>query len=186
MTASGTIDLRRASSPSTDPTADAPDATRGPLHAERERAPRWMRVTGVVLLVAGVVLAGVVVGWPGSAPEVALVLPALLAVVVGQLLIVAQSGFDVTGDSIVLRFRPLPPVRIRRRQIAEVRLVEANVQTYGGVGLRIGRRSRALLLTPGLGIEITDARGRTWFVRTARPELAFRALADQRRTGNAA
>lgn len=190
MTATGTLELPRASRPRirplARPLADVPAIRRGSRHSERERAPMWMRVTGASLFVAGVVFAGIVVAWPGSAPEIALVVPALLAVVLGPLLMLARSGFDVTEEAIVLRFRPLPPVRIRRRRIADVRLVEADVRTYGGLGLRIGRRSRAILLTPGLGLEIADTRGRTWFVRTASPEDAFRAFAaEERRTGGA-
>ncbi|WP_156364307.1 hypothetical protein [Curtobacterium sp. Leaf261] len=135
-----------------------------------------MRVTGAVLIVLGTVFTGIVLGWPGSAPEVALVLPALLAMAIGALVWSARSGFDITADAVVLRFRPLPPITIPRERIADVRLVDADVGTYGGVGLRVGRGWRAAMLTPGLGIAVTDVRGRTWFVRTAHPERAFRAL----------
>lgn len=188
MTATGVIDVPRASRPmppGRQPAAAlppvrpaaAPRPAAARLHVEREQAPVWMRATGAVLLLVGTLSAGIVLGWPGSAPEVALVLPALLAMVVGPLVWSARTGVDVTPDAIVLRFRPLPSVTVRRDRIADVRLVDADVRTYGGIGLRVGRGWRAALLTPGPGIAVTDVRGRTWFVRTAHPEDALRALA---------
>ncbi|GAA3341908.1 hypothetical protein GCM10017714_27910 [Curtobacterium pusillum] len=146
------------------------------VHADREYAPAWMRAVGAVLLLGGLGLTAAVLGWPGEAPEAALLVPALVGVVVGFLLVVARSGFTVTDTHVVLHFRPLPARRIARRRIADVRLVEADASTYGGIGLRLGRGVRALILTPGLGIEFTDDRGRVTFVRTRRPEAAFRAL----------
>ncbi|ROP72412.1 hypothetical protein [Curtobacterium sp. PhB115] len=160
--------------------AEAIRASR-PFHADVERAPRWMRVLGGVLLAGGLALAAAVLGWPGDAPETALIVPALVAVVAGVLLLSARAGFAVSETHVTLHFRPLPPRRIARRRIADVRLVEADASTYGGVGLRLGRGVRALILTPGLGIEFTDDRGRVTFVRTRRPEDAFRALAGQQR-----
>lgn len=148
-----------------------------PFHADRETAPTWMRVVGTALLLGGAGLSAAVLGWPGDAPEVALLVPALLAVALGSLLLLARAGFTVTERHVTLHFRPLPPRRIPRRRITDVRLVEADAATYGGVGLRIRRGVRALILTPGLGIELTDDRGRVTFVRTRRPEDAFRALA---------
>lgn len=157
-------------------TTRVPRASR-PAHADHEAAPTWMRVVGAVLLLGGLGLTAAVTAWPGDAPETALIVPALVAVVAGVLLLLARAGFAVTDSHVTLHFRPLPPRRIARRRIADVRLVEADARTYGGVGLRIGRGVRALILTPGLGIELTDDRGRVTFVRTRRPEDAFRALA---------
>jgi hypothetical protein len=148
-----------------------------PFHADREAAPLWMRAIGAALLGAGTALSAAVLAWPGDAPEVALLVPGVLAVGVGLLLLLARAGFTVTERHVTLHFRPLPPRRIARSRIIEARLVEADATTFGGIGLRIGRGVRALLLTPGLGIELTDDRGRTTFVRTRRPEDAFRALA---------
>jgi hypothetical protein len=180
MTVTDTIDVRRASRPSAArrPPVNAPARARAvtPLHTEREAAPPWMRTTGAGLSLAGAVFVGVVLAWPGSAPEVALVIPALLAVLVGVLVAIAQTGLDVTADAVVLRFRPLPPVTLRRDRIADVRLVEAAADTFGGLGLRAGRGWRAALLTPGVGIAVTDHFGRSWFVRTGRPDDAMRAL----------
>ncbi|MBF4614342.1 hypothetical protein [Curtobacterium sp. VKM Ac-1376] len=156
--------------------ARAPRASR-PFHADREPAPTWMRTLGALVLAGGLGLTAAVLGWPGDAPEIALIVPGLLAVVVGSLLVLARAGFTVTERHVTLHFRPLPPRRIPRRRITDVRLVEADAATYGGVGLRIRRGVRALILTPGLGIELTDDRGRVTFVRTRRPEDAFRALA---------
>jgi hypothetical protein len=157
--------------------AALPFRTSLPFHADRETAPTWMRVVGTALLLGGAGLSAAVLGWPGDAPEVALLVPALLAVALGSLLLLARAGFTVTERHVTLHFRPLPPRRIPRRRITDVRLVEADAATYGGVGLRIRRGERALILTPGLGIELTDDRGRVTFVRTRRPEDAFRALA---------
>ncbi|MBT1682045.1 hypothetical protein [Curtobacterium flaccumfaciens] len=173
---SGTRPTRviRASRPSR---AAHPSSAALPFHADRETAPTWMRVVGTALLLGGAGLSAAVLGWPGDAPEVALLVPALLAVALGSLLLLARAGFTVTERHVTLHFRPLPPRRIPRRRITDVRLVEADAATYGGVGLRIRRGERALILTPGLGIELTDDRGRVTFVRTRRPEDAFRALA---------
>lgn len=173
---SGTRPTRviRASRPSR---AAHPSRASLPFHADRETAPTWMRVVGTALLLGGAGLSAAVLGWPGDAPEVALLVPALLAVALGSLLLLARAGFTVTERHVTLHFRPLPPRRIPRRRITDVRLVEADAATYGGVGLRIRRGVRALILTPGLGIELTDDRGRVTFVRTRRPEDAFRALA---------
>lgn len=140
-------------------------------------APGWMRAIGAVLLVGGLALTAAVLGWPGDAPETALVVPGVLGVVAGFLLLVARSGVSVTDEHVVLHFRPLPARRIPRRRIAGVRLVDADASTYGGVGLRIRRGVRALVLTPGTGVEITDDRGRVTFVRTPSPERVLRALA---------
>jgi hypothetical protein len=148
-----------------------------PLHADREGAPAWMRVIGAALLAVGGGLTAAVLGWPGEAPEAALIVPGVVGMVVGLLLLVARAGFSITATHVVLHFRPLPPRRIARRRIVDARLVEADASTYGGIGLRIGRGVRALMLTPGLGIELTHDRGRVTFVRTRRPEDAFRALA---------
>lgn len=156
--------------------AVATRASRPATHTEREHAPTWMRAVGAVLLVGGLGLTAAVLGWPGDAPEAALLVPALVAVAVGFLLLVARSGWAVTDTHVVLHFRPLPVRRIARDRIADVRLVEADASTYGGLGLRIRRGVRALILTPGLGIEFTDDRGRVTFVRTRQPEAAFRAL----------
>jgi hypothetical protein len=155
-------------------------AVRRAPHTDLESAPVWMRAIGAVLLLGGLGLTAAVLGWPGEAPEAALIVPALVAVAIGVLLLVARSGFTVTDTDVVLHFRPLPARRIARRRIADVRLVEADASTYGGIGLRLRRGVRALLLTPGLGIEFTDDRGRVTFVRTRRPEEAFRALGSMR------
>lgn len=147
-----------------------------PAHTDHEGAPTWMRAVGGVLLVAGLGLVAAVLGWPGEAPEAALIVPGLVGVTVGFLLLLARTGFTVTDTHVVLHFRPLPARRIARRRIVDVRLAEADASTYGGIGLRLGRGFRALILTPGRGIEITDARGRVTFVRVRRPEVALRAL----------
>lgn len=147
-----------------------------PAHADHEYAPAWMRAVGAALLIGGLGLTAAVLGWPGEAPEAALLVPALVGIVVGFLLVVARSGFTVTDTHVVLHFRPLPARRIARRRIVDVRLVEADASTYGGLGLRLGRGVRAMILTPGLGIEFTDDRGRVTFVRTRRPEAASCAL----------
>ncbi|PYY34375.1 hypothetical protein [Curtobacterium sp. MCBD17_030] len=174
----------RPSRPDRSPTS-APDrvrSTAGPSRASRplvddhQGAPAWMRVVGGVVLAAGLALTAAVLGWPGDAPESALVIPGLVAVVVGVLALVARAGLTVTDDAVVLHFRPLPRRRIARRSITAVRVTEADARTYGGLGLRIGRRRRALVLTPGPGVEITDASGRTTFVRSDRPQDAVRAL----------
>lgn len=174
------VPTTRRTAPTIRTTASGPArATRAsrPFHTDHETAPAWMRVVGAVLLVGGLGLAAAVAAWPGDAPEIALIVPALVALVAGLLLLVARAGFTVTDTHVVLHFRPLPPRRIARRRIVDARLVEADARTYGGVGLRIGRGVRALILTPGLGIELADDRGRVTFVRTRRPEDAFRALA---------
>ncbi|WIB26318.1 hypothetical protein [Curtobacterium sp. MCSS17_015] len=150
--------------------------TSRPIVEDHETAPVWMRVVGGVVLTAGLALTAAVLAWPGGAPEAALLVPGLVAVLVGVLALVARAGFTVTADVVVLHFRPLPPRRIARRRIARVRVSEADAGTYGGVGLRIGRRRRALVLTPGPGLEITDDAGRTTFVRSDRPCDAVRAL----------
>ncbi|PZE87209.1 hypothetical protein [Curtobacterium sp. MCBD17_032] len=156
-----------------------------PLVEDRQTAPVWMRVVGGVVLAAGLALTAAVLAWPGDAPESALVVPGLVAVAVGALALAARAGFTVTEDAVVLHFRPLPPRRIARRRIARVRVTEADATTYGGVGLRLGRRRRALVLTPGPGLEITDDAGRTTFVRSDRPCDAVRAL-DTATDGEAA
>ena len=97
-----------------------------PFHADREAAPTWMRVVGTALFVAGAGLSAAVLGWPGDAPEVALLVPGLLAVALGLLLVLARAGFTVTERHVTLHFRPLPPRRIARRRITDVRLVEAD------------------------------------------------------------
>ncbi|MGN6406700.1 MAG: hypothetical protein ACTHMH_00020, partial [Curtobacterium sp.] len=105
--------------------AVATRASRPATHTEREHAPTWMRAVGAVLLVGGLGLTAAVLGWPGDAPEAALLVPALVAVAVGFLLLVARSGWAVTDTHVVLHFRPLPVRRIARDRIADVRLVEA-------------------------------------------------------------
>lgn len=147
-----------------------------PAFTDLESAPTWMRAVGAALLVGGLGLTAAVLGWPGEAPEAALIVPALVAVGAGFLLLVARSGFTVTDRDVVLHFRPLPARRVARRRIVAARLVEADATTYGGVGLRLRRGVRALILTPGTGVEFTDDRGRVTFVRTRRPEAAARAF----------
>lgn len=147
-----------------------------PAVVDGERAPRWMRSVGAVLLLGGGVLTAAVLGWPGDAPEVALLLPGVVALVVGALLLLARTGIAVTESAVVLRFRPLPTRRIARRRIADVAVVEADARTFGGVGLRLGRGVRALILTPGPGVRITDDRGRVTFVRAEHPEELLHAL----------
>jgi len=145
-------------------------------HTEHDAAPTWMRAVGGLLLVGGLGLVAAVLGWPGEAPEAALVVPGLVGVAVGVLLLVARTGITLTDTHVVLHFRPLPARRIPRRRIVDVRVAEADAGTYGGIGLRLGRGVRALILTPGRGIEITDDRGRVTFVRMRRPEAALGAL----------
>ncbi|MGU3410779.1 hypothetical protein ACLBWP_11770 [Microbacterium sp. M1A1_1b] len=159
--------------------ASRPSAAERPPVSDRESAPTWMRVTGAALFVAGGGLTGAVLAWPGDAPEIALIVPGLVGMVVGLLLLVARAGSTITERHVVLHFRPLPPRRIAREHIVAVRLVEADASTFGGVGLRRHRGVRAILLTPGLGLELTDDRGAVTFVRTRRPEDAFRALAGR-------
>ncbi len=60
-----------------------------PVAVDGERAPRWMRVVGAVLLLGGGALTAAVLGWPGDAPEVALLLPGVVALVAGALLLLA-------------------------------------------------------------------------------------------------
>ena len=83
-----------------------------PFHADREAAPLWMRAVGAALLGAGTALSAAVLAWPGDAPEVALLVPGLVAVTVGLLLLLARAGFTVTERHVTLHFRPLPPRRI--------------------------------------------------------------------------
>lgn len=163
-----------------------PDALRSsrPFHAEHDAAPVWMRVLGAALAVGGAGLTAAVLGWPGEAPEAALIVPGIVGLVVGLLLLTARSGMTISDTHVTLHFRPLPPRRIARHRIVDARLVEADGSTYGGIGLRLGRGVRALLLTPGLGIEFRDDRGRITFVRTRRPEDAFRALAGRHRAAD--
>jgi len=142
-----------------------------------ERAPVWMRVLGAVLLLGGGALTAAVLGWPGDAPEVALLVPGVVALVAGALLLLARTRIAVTDTDVVLRFRPLPARRIARRHITDVAVVEADAATYGGVGLRLGHGVRALILTPGRGVRITDDRGRVTFVRAEDPEQVVLALA---------
>ncbi len=137
-----------------------------------------MRAVGAVLLLGGGALTAAVLGWPGDAPEVALLLPGVVALVAGALLLLARTGIAVTDTDVVLHFRPLPARRIVRRRIADVAVVEADARTFGGVGLRLGRGVRALLLTPGRGVRITDDRGRVTFVRAEHPEELLQALED--------
>jgi hypothetical protein len=146
---------------------------------DSESAPLWMAVTGTVLVLAGVVLTLLVFAWPGDAPEIALAVPAFLGVAVGLLLVTARTGVSVTAEHVVLHFRPLPRRRIRRDRLVAARIVEADARSYGGVGLRVARRRRAILLTPGVGIELTDHRGRVTFVRTEHPDRVLQALADR-------
>ncbi|WP_144711505.1 hypothetical protein [Curtobacterium pusillum] len=164
-TASRPAVVRRASRP-----------VHAPARVDGDSAPTWMRSIGAVLLVGGLALTAAVLDWPGEAPEAALLVPALVGVVAGFLLLVARSAVTVTDTHVVLHFRPLPARRIARRRIAEVRLIDADASTYGGIGLRLGRGVRALILTPGPGVEFTDDRGRVTFVRTGHPETVFRAL----------
>lgn len=156
------------------------DASR-PRHpappSDGETAPAWMRLLGATLLLAGGVLTAAVLGWPGDAPEVALLVPGVVALVAGALLLLARTRIAVTETDVVLGFRPLPARRIARRRIAEVTVVEADARTYGGIGLRLHRGVRALILTPGRGVRITDDRGRVTFVRAEHPERLVLALA---------
>ncbi|MFJ6171624.1 hypothetical protein [Curtobacterium sp. NPDC092190] len=149
-----------------------------PVAVDGERAPRWMRVVGAVLLLGGGALTAAVLGWPGDAPEVALLLPGVVALVAGALLLLARTGIAVTDAAVVLHFRPLPTRRIARGRIADVTVADADARTFGGVGLRLGRGVRALILTPGRGVRITDDRGRVTFVRTEHPEELLHALED--------
>lgn len=162
--------------------SDAGRASR-PLLADAETAPAWMRALGGVVLTAGLALSAAVLAWPGDAPEVALIVTGAVAVVVGLLLVVARAGFTVTETDVVLHFRPLPPRRLARRAIARARVVEADARTYGGVGLRIARRRRALILTPGAGVEFTDDRGRVTFVRTRCATAAIRVITGRQARG---
>lgn len=164
--------------------SDAGRASR-PLLADTESAPAWMRAVGGGVLTAGLALSAAVLAWPGDAPEVGLIVPGAVAVVVGVLLVVARAGLTVTETDVVLHFRPLPPRRLARRAIARVRVVEADGGTYGGVGLRLARRRRALILTPGAGVELTDDRGRVTFVRTRCATAAIRVITGREasRTG---
>jgi len=154
------------------------DASRPPTPTvDGETAPTWMRLLGATLLLAGGVLTAAVLGWPGDAPEVALLVPGVVALVVGALLLLARTRIAVTETDVVLGFRPLPARRIARRRIAEVTVVEADARTYGGIGLRRHRGVRALLLTPGRGVRITDDGGHVTFVRAEHPEQLLLALA---------
>lgn len=60
-------------------------------------------------------------------------------------------------------------------------MTEADAATYGGLGLRLGRRRRALVLTPGPGVEFTDLAGRTTFVRSTRPAAVLETFREARR-----
>lgn len=157
-------------------TTEAGRASR-PLLTDAETAPVWMRSVGGLVLAAGLALSAAVLAWPGDAPEAGLIVTGLAAVVVGLLLVLARAGLTVTEAEVVLHFRPLPPRRLARRRITRARVVEADATTYGGVGLRLARRRRALILTPGAGVELTDDRGRVTFVRTRCATEAIRVIA---------
>ncbi|WIJ45152.1 hypothetical protein [Curtobacterium citreum] len=173
-----TFRLAEATRPTRTTRASRPTTTHAPVAADGESAPTWMRALGAVLLLGGGALTAAVLGWPGDAPEVALLVPGVVALVGGALLLLARTRIAVTDTDVVLRFRPLPARRIDRRRIAEVAVVEADAATYGGLGLRVRRGVRALILTPGRGVRITDDRGRVTFVRAAEPERVLHALDD--------
>lgn len=143
---------------------------------EGESVPAALRWFGLMLAVAGLALTAAIVAWPDSAPEVALIIPALAAIACGALLATARTGLTVRSDALVLRFRPFPSRRIQLPSIVSVRVVDC--AEGGRVHLApSGRREhRHLMLSTGSGVEITDDRGRTTFVRVTHPEDAVRAL----------
>ena len=120
-----TFRLAEATRPTRTTRASRPTTTHAPVAADGESAPTWMRALGAVLLLGGGALTAAVLGWPGDAPEVALLVPGVVALVGGALLLLARTRIAVTDTDVVLRFRPLPARRIDRRRIAEVAVVEA-------------------------------------------------------------
>ncbi len=103
-----TFRLAEATRPTRTTRASRPTATHAPVAADGESAPTWMRALGAVLLLGGGALTAAVLGWPGDAPEVALLVPGVVALVGGALLLLARTRIAVTDTDVVLRFRPSP------------------------------------------------------------------------------
>ncbi len=120
----------------------APTRASRPVHGDHDVAPAWMRVTGAVLLLGGLALTSAVLAWPGDAPEAALLVPGVVAVVTGFLLVLARTGVTVTDDHVVLRFRPLPARRIDRSRVVDVRLSSGRVDVRRHRTASLARRAR--------------------------------------------
>ncbi|TIH38711.1 hypothetical protein [Subtercola vilae] len=135
-----------------------------PLFREVSGGPIWLRMAGVLVLVAAVLLVvDATVIDPASfqgGGAIAAVVGAVVLLAVGILLLVVRIVVEVTVAEVALALAPLFTVRFARSEVAGAKAVDMIAREFGGVGYRVlpGNR-RGLLLSSGTGVVVTRQPG---------------------------
>lgn len=142
--------------------------------------PTWLRVAGVLVVVAAILLAGdALVVEPQNyrgAGLIAAVIAMVLMLLLGILLLVVRTTVTVTPSTLTIALFPVLRRSFPRASVTAARSVAVTVREFGGVGYRTlpgGRRG--LLLSAGSALEFRAA-GLVYTVRADRAADLIAAL----------
>ncbi|PPF78263.1 hypothetical protein C5B96_14805 [Subtercola sp. Z020] len=156
--------------------------------------PRWVRIAGVVVLAAAVLLTGdAVVVEPQNyrgAGLIAAIVAVVVLVLLGILLLVVRTTTTVTRSQLTIALAPVWRRSMPRSAVTAARVVDVTVREFGGVGYRAlpaGRRGLLLSSGPAVEFRVVEpaapsassagaAPGRVYTVRTDRPADLLAAL----------
>ncbi|GGF30152.1 hypothetical protein [Subtercola lobariae] len=152
------------------------------LFREQTAAPVWLRVVGVIALVAAVVLAVDATALdPGSfqgGSTVAAVVGVVVLIAVGLLALTVRIVILVDVAAITLALSPVWRVRFDRADIGSAKKVDIVAREFGGAGYRVlPGNKRGLLFTSGSGVAVLrTSTGVSYTVRTDRPDELLAAI----------
>lgn len=152
------------------------------LFEETTAAPPWLRVVGVLALVAAVLLivdATVIdpTSFQGGG-AIAAVVAAIVLVLIGAVALVARISVVVDGGQVAFALSPVWRLRFARSDVGSAKSVDVVARDFGGPGYRVlPGNKRALLFTSGRGVTVVRrSTGITYTVRTERPADLVAAL----------
>lgn len=152
-----------------------------PSFCETTAARPWMRVGGVFILVAAVVVAVVVLRGTfheQAGAAVGATLSAALGIVIGIFGIINRITLEVDTQQVTLGFWPIWQRKILRDDIEELSAVDLDPARFGGLGLRrVPGRTWGLLFTGGPGLAVSRKSDHTtYYIRTDHSSEAIAAF----------
>lgn len=152
------------------------------VFSESHRTPWWMRIVGVVAMVAALtIVAAMVIAPPRSLlPELFEVIGGICAFGAGFVLMFSRTELTIRAGVASFALWPVWRVTIPIGDVADARLCSMSSAQFGGLGLRVlPDRRRALLLSNGPGVTFVRTSTQvTYFIRTDSASALLSALVE--------
>jgi hypothetical protein len=160
------------------------------MFVEEQSGPAWLRALGalaalILIAAAALLVAGIAQLW-GQAD--ALLLLGCLVLLVALVGFTAATGLlnritvRVAAGRIVGRLSPFRVFAIPAGEVVGMRPAEATVSRAGGIGFRLTRTGRYLLFDDGPAVALQTRAGRTYVIRSDRPDELVAAIETARAT----